>query len=126
MTLAHGSRERHLRYDLEMPVPVLLLLGFFLVVSFAAAALAVAAVGPRRPTAVIVPALVTIAVLWALGHRSGFAVGPTVELFGFEVNLLFDLAVAQVTALITAIGQCMLLGRLSAGLRTRSGGDGRA
>ena len=35
--------------------------------------------------------------------------GPTVELFGFQVNLLFDLAVAVLGAAIAAKAQCMLL-----------------
>jgi hypothetical protein len=105
-----------------MPASVSLLLGFFLLVSLLAAAIAVAAVGPRRPAALIVPTVVTVLALWGLGHGSGVAVGPTVELFGFEVNLLLDLAVAQVAALIAAISQCLLLGRLSArSTRPRAG-----
>jgi hypothetical protein len=44
--------------------------------------------------------------------------GPTVSLFGFEVNLLFDLGAATLAAAIAALAQCLVIGRLR---RARAG-----
>lgn len=66
-------------------------------------------IGPRRPLAVIVPVLASFGSLYFIGHKSGMAIGPTVELFGFQVNLLWDLAVAVIAAAIAARLQCMAL-----------------
>ena len=63
-------------------------------------------IGPRRPLAAILPVLASFGALYLVGHKSGLAVGPTVELFGFEVNLLWDLLCAVMGAAIVAKAQC--------------------
>jgi hypothetical protein len=101
-----------------VPTSALLLLAFFTFAALAIGALAAWVAGPRRWWAVLVPAAAGFLALWAVGHRSGMAVGPTVILFGFEVNLLFDLGVAMLAAAIAAVAQCLVIGRLR---RARTG-----
>jgi hypothetical protein len=66
-------------------------------------------VGPRRAIAVIVPTVAAVVALWAIGHRSGLEVGPTVELFGFRVALLFDVLVGATGAILGAVLQRLAL-----------------
>lgn len=63
------------------------------------------AVGPRRWWAVVAPVVAAIAALGTFGHRLKIGFGPTVPLFGFEVHLFSDLALAALTALAAALVQ---------------------
>jgi hypothetical protein len=101
-----------------VPTSALLLLAFFTLAAVLIGALAAWVVGPRRWWAVFVPAAAGFLALWGVGHRSGLAMGPTVILFGFEVNLLFDLGAATLAAAIAALAQCLVIGRLR---RARAG-----
>ncbi len=92
------------------------LLLFFLGVSLAAGAVATGLVGPRKPLAVIAPTLAALVALYLVGHRLTLSVGPTVRLFGFQVSLLFDVAVALGAALLTAAAQRRLAVRRRARL----------
>jgi hypothetical protein len=93
-----------------MPPAAIALLLVFTVAALVAGAGATWVVGPRRAAATVIPTLAAFLALWVVGHRSGLAVGPTVMLFGFEVNLAFDLAVAILAAAIAAIAQCLVAG----------------
>ncbi len=92
-----------------MPAAAIQLLLFFTVAAIVIGVVVAWVIGPRRPLAVIVPVLAAFASLYVIGHKSGLALGPTVELFGFQVNLLWDLAAAVLGAAIAARLQCMLL-----------------
>jgi len=94
-----------------MPAAAFGILLFFIAAAIVIGAAATWLIGPRRPLAVVVPVLAAFGALYVVGHRSGLAVGPTVDLFGFQVNLLFDLAVASLFAGIAAKAQCLLVTR---------------
>jgi hypothetical protein len=98
-----------------MPASAVALLLFFTGAAIVIGILATWVTGPRRPIAVAIPTLAAFGALYLVGHKSGLAAGPTVQLFGFEVNLLFDLGAAALGAAIAAIAQCMVLGRLRRG-----------
>lgn len=100
------------RYHPQVPTNAVLLLAFFTLAAILVGVLLAWVVGPRRWWAALVPSAAGFLALWAVGHRSGLALGPTVILFGFEVNLLFDLGVATLAAAIAAVAQCLVLGRL--------------
>ncbi len=84
---------------------------FFTGVSVACGVAAAALLGPRRRTAVVLPVLAAFLALYVIGHRSGLEIGPSVTLFGFDVRLAFDLAVAIAAAGVTALAQRMVLER---------------
>lgn len=92
-----------------MPAAAFQLFLFFTVAAVIIGIVVTWVIGPRRPLAFVIPVLASFGALYLVGHRGGLAVGPTVELFGFQVNLLFDLAVAVLGAAIAAKAQCMLL-----------------
>ena len=97
-----------------MPAAAFGILLFFTVAAIVVGAAVTWLIGPRRPIAMVLPILAAFGALYVVGHRSGLAVGPTVELFGFQVNLLFGLAAAALLAGIAAKAQCMLLTRRAA------------
>lgn len=88
-----------------MPINAYALVATFGVVSIVSGAVAARLVGPRHPAAAIGPGLAAFGALYLAGHRFGWSVGPTVPLYGFEVALPFDLALAFGTALATAVLQ---------------------
>ena len=53
--------------------------------------------------------------MYVIGHRGGIHAGPSVDLFGYQVTLFFDIGVAVLGAAIGAIGQCLVLGRRDRG-----------
>jgi len=72
--------------------------------------------GPRRLAAHIVPVLAAFAGSSLLGHQLGVHIGPKITLYGFEVSLFGDVAVAFAFALGAAIVQSAawrVLGRRS-------------
>lgn len=97
-----------------MPAAAFQLFLFFTAAAILIGVVVAWVVGPRRPLAVVLPVLASFGALYLVGHKSGLAVGPTMELFGFQVTLLFDLAVAVVGAAIAARAQCLLLTRRAA------------
>ena len=92
-----------------MPAAAFQLFLFFTAAAIVIGLIAWWVIGPRRPLAAILPVLGSFLALYLVGHKSGLAVGPTIELFGFEVNLLFDLLCAILGAAIVAKAQCMVL-----------------
>lgn len=59
--------------------------------------------GPRRARWAAIPTAVAFAVLYLVGHRFGLALGPEVELLGFRVALLGDVAIGGFAALVAAL-----------------------
>jgi hypothetical protein len=102
-----------------MPANAFALLGFFVLLALFAGVVAVRLVGPRSVLAVLVPAAAALIALETVGHRLGLVVGPQVRLFGFDVSLPFDVAVAFAAALVGALVQRAVLG-------AREGGRGTA
>lgn len=98
-------------YDAAMPAAAFELFLFFTAAAILIGIGATWVIGPRRPLAVIIPVLAAFGALYFIGHKSGLAVGPTMELFGFRVTLLFDLGVAVLAAAIAARAQCLVLTR---------------
>ncbi len=97
-----------------MPPSAYALVVTFAIVSVLAGILAARVVGPWRPWAALVPALAGFGALYVVGHRLAIGLGPTVTLFGWEVWLPFDVAVALVVALGAAGLQRLALGLLQA------------
>jgi hypothetical protein len=85
-----------------MPAQAFALLALFILVSLLAGGLAWWLVGPRRPASAVLPILATFGALYLSGHRLGWSVGPTVTLFGFDVALPFDIALAAAVACAVA------------------------
>lgn len=68
-------------------------------------------VGPRRRAAAVVPVLGAFLAMYVIGHRGGIHAGPSIDLFGYQVTLFFDIGVAVVGAAMAAIAQCLVLAR---------------
>lgn len=88
-----------------MPASAYALVAFFSAVSMASGLVAWRVVGPPSRLAAVPPAAASFAALYIVGHRLGLSVGPTVDLFGFEVALPFDLVVALGTAATVAAAE---------------------
>lgn len=108
-----------------MPASAYSLLATFVVISVAAGALATWAIGPRHPWAAVLPALAAFGSLYLVGHRLVLAIGPEVNLFGWQVSLPFDVAVALAAAVIAAALQRLGL-RLLQPQERNAGRDGLA
>ena len=61
--------------------------------------------GPRHLLAHVIPILASLGGSGLLGHQLGLHIGPKVTLYGFEISLLGDIALAFVFALIGALAQ---------------------
>jgi hypothetical protein len=90
-----------------MPAAAYGLLAVFTGVSLVAGMLSARVVGPRRPWAPVVPVLAAFASLYLVGHRLAVSVGPQVRLFGFDVSLPFDAAIAVVASFAAATLQAV-------------------
>ena len=88
-----------------MPPEAIALLAVFTIVAIVVGSMAAYAVGPRRPAAVILPINGAFASLYVVGHRLALGLGPQLNLFGFEVSIVWDLVVASTTAIIVAVVQ---------------------
>jgi hypothetical protein len=64
--------------------------------------------GPRHLLAHLIPILVSLGGSGLMGHQLGIHIGPKVTLYGFEISLLGDVAVAFVFALAGALLQAMV------------------
>lgn len=100
-----------------MPAEAFGLLALFTIASIVAGVGAWWLVGPRSWWGLPLPVLAAFGALYLSGHRLGWELGPTVQLFGFQVALLFDLVLAVVVAVLAALVQRPLLRRA-----TRAGG----
>jgi hypothetical protein len=108
-----------------MPASAYALLALFSFVSVAAGWISAWLIGPRRLWAAVIPSLAAFGALYLVGHRFVVRVGPTVELFGWQVSLPFDVAVALGSALGAAALQRMGL-RLLQPKERGARGDGLA
>jgi hypothetical protein len=70
--------------------------------------------GPRAKVAYLLPFLGAFGAFYLIGHKLGLAVGPQIQLFGFQVALLGDLAIGFAAALAVAGLQALVV-------RARSG-----
>jgi hypothetical protein len=61
--------------------------------------------GPRHLLAHVVPILASLGGSGLLGHQLGLHIGPKVTLYGFEISLLGDVAMAFLFALVGALAQ---------------------
>lgn len=95
-----------------MPPAAYALIGSFIVVSLVAGILAARAVGPRRPWAVVLPALAAFGALYLVGHRFVIGFGPNVPLFGFQVAIVSDIVFALLAAFAAALVQRLVAGRV--------------
>jgi hypothetical protein len=98
---------------------VTLFLACSILVGIVAVRLAARAGGPRGRLAYVLPVLGGFAAFYLVGHRFGVALGPEVELFGFQVALVGDLligfAAALAVALVQALATRLLAGRRATG-----------
>lgn len=88
-----------------MPLNAYGVLATFVGASIAIGALVARLIGPRRPAAAILPVSASIVALGAVGHSLKLGFGPTVNLFGYDVRLPFDLALAAVVSITVALVQ---------------------
>jgi hypothetical protein len=95
-----------------MSAAAVALLSLFIGVSIVAGVLAWWVIGPRRWYGLPLPIAAPFIALYLAGHQFAVQVGPTVELFGFEIALLFDVVLALVAALAAAFVQRPLLAAL--------------
>jgi hypothetical protein len=95
-----------------VPAAAFGVLAVFTTAAIAAGLLAWWLLGTRMPLGPLLPILAAFGALYVSGHRLHLELGPTTELFGFQVALLFDLALA----LVVAFGVAALL-RLASGPR---------
>jgi hypothetical protein len=92
-----------------MPVSVYALIATFVAVSIVAGVAAARIVGPWRPWAPLVPATFAFGALYLVAHRWGESIGPQVRIWGWEVALPFDVAVAIGAALLGAVVQARVV-----------------
>lgn len=88
-----------------MPAAAFALLAFFVGVSLVAGLLAWWLIGPRRPWGAVLPTLGAFGALYLFGHLLEISPGPTVDLFGFDVAILFDVGLALLVAVCVALLQ---------------------
>jgi hypothetical protein len=93
-----------------VPAAAFGVLAVFTVVAIGAGLLAWWLIGSRIPLGPALPVLAAFGALYLSGHRLGLRMGPTMDLFGFQVALLFDVALAVVVALLVAWGGRLLSG----------------
>ena len=97
-----------------MPLNAFGVLGTFVAAAVAIGTALTWIVGPRRPTAAILPVGASILALSIVGHSLKVAVGPSVNLFGYDVRLPFDLMVATIVAVVVSVAQRAVLSRRAA------------
>lgn len=94
-----------------MTPSVYALIGFFIVLSFVSGVIAARVVGPRRASAVVLPALAAFGMLYLVGHRYYVGFGPDIPLFGFQVAIVSDVAFALGAAFAAAVALKAVVGR---------------
>ena len=115
--------HRFYRYGILGPMPAAAygVLAVFTAMSIAAGVVSSWTTGPRRRWAPVLPTLAAFGTLYVVGHGLGMSLGPQVRLFGFEVSLLFDTAVAVSAAFVAAGLQAVAARLLQAQKRSASG-----
>jgi hypothetical protein len=88
-----------------MTSSVYALIGLFVVLSIVSGIIAARFVGPRRPWAVVLPALAAFGALYLVGHRLVIGFGPDLSMFGFQVAIVSDVAFALAAASAAALAQ---------------------
>ncbi len=63
--------------------------------------------GPRAVRWYLLPVVAGFGAFYLIGHRLGVHLGPEVPLYGFQVNLLGDLAIGFASALVGALLQAL-------------------
>jgi hypothetical protein len=94
-----------------VPLSAFALLGTFVGSAIAIACVVTWAVGPRRLVALVLPSIAAVGALGLVGHQARVGFGPTVNLYGYDVRLLFDLGLALVVSLAVALAQRAVLER---------------
>lgn len=94
-----------------MPPGAFALFLTFVGVAIAAGVVTTWQIGPRGARYVVLPIVAAFAALYLVGHRLGLHLGPTISLFGYDVALVFDVALALVAAGLTARLQRAVLAR---------------
>ena len=97
-----------------MPASAYALLGTFVASAAAIASAVTWIVGPRRRSAAILPIAASVVALGSVGHQVKAGLGPTVNLYGYDVRLAFDLGLALVVSLAVALAQRAFLARRAA------------
>ena len=90
------------------------LAGVFTAISVAAGIGAWRTVDPSRRWGAILPAAAAFGVLYFVGHRLDWTIGPRVSVFGFDVALPWEILLAIVAAAATALLQRAVADRLRA------------
>ncbi len=85
-----------------MPAAALSLFALFVGVSIVTGLIAWRIIIPGQRWGWIVPILFSFGALYVGGHQLRIAVGPMIGLFGFQVALLSDMALAAAAALVGA------------------------
>jgi hypothetical protein len=97
-----------------MPVSAYALLATFVGLAVVIGSAATWIVGPRRKAAVVLPVAASVVALGSVGHQLKVGFGPTVNLFGYDVRLAFDLGLAVLVSLAVALAQRAVLERRAA------------
>ena len=96
-----------------MPPQAYALVTLFLVGSVLVGVVAVRLVarrgGPRGLLACVLPVVGGFGAFYLVGHRFGIALGPEIELFGFQVALLGDIMIGFAAALLVAVAQALVV-----------------
>lgn len=100
-----------------MPPQAYALVSLFLACSLVVGVIAAWAVGrlggPRAWWAAVLPVIGGFLAFYLVGHRFGISIGPQVELFGFQVALLGDIAIGFAIALLVASVQALAVGAVA-------------
>jgi hypothetical protein len=112
-----------------MPPQAYALVTLFLVCSVLVGVLAVRVVvragGPRGAAAHVLPVLAGFGAFYLVGHRLGIALGPEIEVFGFQVALLGDVLIGFAAALAVAGIQALVVRTVSRSKRPAQPSTGR-
>lgn len=92
-----------------MPAQAYALVATFAVLSVVVGIAVTWVVGPRRRAAVLLPVAAAFAAFYLVGHRLGWSFGPEIELYGFQVAIVSDLAFALGAAAGLALVQRTIL-----------------
>jgi len=95
-----------------MPAAAFGVLAVFTAAAIAAGLIAWWLLGSRLPLGPLLPIVAAFLALYVAGHRLQIELGPSTQLFGFQVSLLFDLVLALAVAFAVAA-----IGRLGTGPR---------
>ncbi len=111
-------------YHDRMPTSAFAVLVVFTLLAIGVGVAAAWIAGPRRKLAVVLPVLAAFGALYFVGHRSGLELGPTMDLFGFRVAIVQDIAVAVIAAGVVAFVQRLVWLRRTDGPMGHVGGAG--